>query len=73
MMIGIELAEGIPAFAASDKSPAIQFIHRLHEAGLLAIPAGARIIRVLPALNLSREEAAEGARLIASVVVKLST
>jgi acetylornithine/N-succinyldiaminopimelate aminotransferase len=73
MMIGIELAEGIPAFAASEKSPAIQFILRLHEAGLLAIPSGTRIIRVLPALNLPREEAAEGARIIESVAAKLST
>ena len=62
----------IPAFAAADKAPAIQFIGRLHEAGLLAIPAGARIVRVLPALNLPREEAAEGVRIIESVAAKLS-
>ncbi len=72
MMIGIELAGDIPAFSTSDKAPAIQFVNRLHEAGLLAIPAGTRIIRVLPALNLPREEAAEGVRLIASVAAKLS-
>jgi acetylornithine aminotransferase/acetylornithine/N-succinyldiaminopimelate aminotransferase len=72
LMIGIELAEGIPAFASSDKAPAIQFINRLHEAGLLAIPSGARIVRVLPALNLTRQDAAEGARIIESVAAKLS-
>jgi acetylornithine/N-succinyldiaminopimelate aminotransferase len=72
LMIGIELAADIPAFSGSDKSPAIQFVNRLHEAGLLAVPAGTRIIRVLPALNLSREDAAEGVRLIESVAAKLS-
>jgi acetylornithine aminotransferase/acetylornithine/N-succinyldiaminopimelate aminotransferase len=73
MMIGFELAGEIPAFSASDKAPAIQFINRLHEAGLLAIPSGTKIIRLLPALNLSREEASEGMRIIESVVAKLSS
>jgi acetylornithine/N-succinyldiaminopimelate aminotransferase len=71
LIIGFELADDIPAFATMDKAPAIQFINRLHEAGLLAIPAGARIIRVLPALNLQREDAAEGVRIIESVAAKL--
>src|ERR1035437_7603360 len=39
-MLGIELAEKIPAFAASDKSAALQFVNRLHTAGVLTIPAG---------------------------------
>ena len=72
LMIGIELAGEIPAFSSTDQAPAIQFINHLHEAGLLAIPAGARIVRVLPALNLPREEAAEGLRIIESVAAKLS-
>jgi acetylornithine aminotransferase/acetylornithine/N-succinyldiaminopimelate aminotransferase len=72
MMIGIELAEKIPAFSGSEKTSAIQFVNRLHQAGLLAIPAGTRVIRILPALNLSREEAGEGLRIIESVVAKLS-
>ncbi len=72
LMIGIELAGDIPAFSAADKAPAIQFINQLHEAGLLAIPAGARVVRLLPPLNLSREDAAEGLRIIESVAAKLS-
>lgn len=72
LMIGIELAEGIPAFAASEKAASIQFINRLHEAGLLAIPSGAKIVRLLPALNLTRSDAAEGVRIIESVAAKLS-
>jgi acetylornithine aminotransferase/acetylornithine/N-succinyldiaminopimelate aminotransferase len=73
LMIGLELEEKIPAFAASDKAPAIQFINALHQAGLLAIPAGSRVIRLLPPLNLTRPEAAEAAGLIESVVNKLSS
>jgi acetylornithine/N-succinyldiaminopimelate aminotransferase len=72
LMIGIELAENIPAFSTSEKAPVIQFINRLHEAGLLAIPAGTRIIRVLPALNLPREDAVAGVRIIEAVAAKLS-
>jgi acetylornithine aminotransferase/acetylornithine/N-succinyldiaminopimelate aminotransferase len=72
MMIGIELADKIPAFASSEKSPAVQFVNRLHEAGLLAIPAGTKIIRILPALNLSQEDAAQGVHIIDSVAAKLS-
>ena len=63
-MLGLELAEKIPAFAASDKSAAIQFTSRLHAAGVLAIPAGTQIIRLLPALNLKPQEAGEGLSLI---------
>jgi acetylornithine aminotransferase/acetylornithine/N-succinyldiaminopimelate aminotransferase len=73
LMIGVELAPDIPAFANSDKTPVVQFINRLHEAGLLAIPAGARIIRVLPALNLPQAEAVEGLSIIESVAAKLSS
>ncbi len=57
-MLGMELAEKIPAFAASDKSAAIQFVNRLHAAGVLTIPAGTQVIRLLPPLNLKPQEAA---------------
>jgi 4-aminobutyrate aminotransferase-like enzyme len=72
LMIGLELAENIPAFAGSDKSAAIQFVNALHQAGLLAIPAGSKVIRLLPPLILSRAEAAEAASLIESVAGQLS-
>jgi acetylornithine aminotransferase/acetylornithine/N-succinyldiaminopimelate aminotransferase len=72
LMIGIELAEKIPAFASGEKSPAIQFIQRMHEAGALAVPSGAHIVRLLPALNLRAEEASEGIGIIESVVARIS-
>ena len=70
-MLGIELAEKIPAFAASDKTPAIQFANRLHTAGVMVIPAGNQIVRLLPALNLKPQEAAEGISKIEEVVKSL--
>jgi acetylornithine aminotransferase/acetylornithine/N-succinyldiaminopimelate aminotransferase len=73
LMVGFELASDIPAFAASEKTPAIQFVNRLHEAGLLAIPAGKAVLRLLPPLNLRRTEAEEGVAIIESVTSHLST
>jgi acetylornithine aminotransferase/acetylornithine/N-succinyldiaminopimelate aminotransferase len=71
-MIGLELAPDIPVFRGEGKAPAVRFTTLLHSAGLLAIPAGTRIIRFLPALNLRRNEAEEGLTLIRSVVASIS-
>jgi len=67
-MLGIELAEKIPAFAASDKSASVQFVNRLHAAGVMTIPAGTQIVRLLPPLNLKPQEAGEGITKIEEVV-----
>jgi acetylornithine aminotransferase/acetylornithine/N-succinyldiaminopimelate aminotransferase len=72
LMIGIELDPAHPAFGANGRAPSIQFTNRLHEAGVLAIPAGHQVVRLLPALNLRRAEAEEGLRLIESVVARLA-
>jgi acetylornithine/N-succinyldiaminopimelate aminotransferase len=71
-MLGLELAEKIPAFAASDKSAAIQFVNRLHAAGVMTIPAGTHVIRLLPPLNLKPQEAAEGIAKIEEIVKSLA-
>ena len=71
-MLGIELAENIPAFATSEKSAALQFVNRLHAAGVLTIPAGNQIVRLLPALNLKPQEADEGISKIEVVVKSLA-
>jgi acetylornithine/succinyldiaminopimelate/putrescine aminotransferase len=73
LMLGFELTPGIanlPGDAA--KSQAVRFMNLLHEAGLLAIPAGTQVIRLLPALNLHRADAEEGLQIIASVVERLA-
>jgi acetylornithine aminotransferase/acetylornithine/N-succinyldiaminopimelate aminotransferase len=73
-MLGLELVEKekIPAFTASDKSAAIQFTNRMHAAGVLVIPAGTQVIRLLPPLNLNPQEADEGISKIEEVVKSLA-
>jgi len=70
-MLGLELVEKIPAFASSDKSVAIQFTNRLHAAGVMTIPAGTQVIRLLPPLNLKPQEAAEGISKIEEIIKSL--
>ena len=73
LMLGIELAPNIPNLPGdSTKTPAIRLANLLHAAGLLAIPAGANVMRFLPPLNLRRGEAEEGLKLVESVVTKLA-
>jgi acetylornithine aminotransferase/acetylornithine/N-succinyldiaminopimelate aminotransferase len=72
LMLGFEVTTTIPAFAGTDKAPSIQFVNRLHEAGLLAVPAGNHTIRLLPALNLQSREAQQGLDIIRSVVTRLA-
>jgi acetylornithine/N-succinyldiaminopimelate aminotransferase len=70
LMMGLELREkeAIPALAAHEKSAAMQVVNRLHEAGLLTIPSGNQVIRLLPALNLTRPQAEEGIAILEGVV-----
>ncbi|MEK7685461.1 MAG: aspartate aminotransferase family protein [Verrucomicrobiota bacterium] len=72
LMLGVELAEDIPAFAAENKAPALQLVHRLHEAGLLTIPAGTHVVRLLPPLNLARAQAEEGLAIMEQTVRRLA-
>lgn len=72
LMIGFELAANIPAFNGNENAASIQFVNRLHEAGLLAVPAGTHVIRLLPALNLRPSEAEEGLRIIKNVASTLA-
>ncbi len=72
LIIGLELAEKIPAFTSSDKSHAVQFVNRLHDAGMLTVPSGTQVIRILPPFNLSRAEADEGIAIIKNVVAQFA-
>ncbi len=73
-MLGIELQDkdGIKPFAAIDKPAAAQMCARLHEAGVLLIPSGNQIVRLLPALNLGHADAEAGMDLIEGVVKRLA-
>ena len=71
-MLGLELSPEIPAFGGSEKTAAAQLTNRLHDAGLLAIPAGSQVIRLLPPLNLRRAEAEEGIATLEAVIRRLA-
>lgn len=71
LMIGFELERSIPGFAASEKPYSMQLTHRLQEAGMLVIPSGTHVLRMLPALNLTLDEAKQSIEILESVLAKL--
>jgi acetylornithine/N-succinyldiaminopimelate aminotransferase len=73
LMIGLEFRTDAPGLRGGDKTAALQVVHRLHEAGVLTIPAAESVVRLLPALNLTRPEAMEGLHAIESVVATLAS
>lgn len=72
-MLGLELVEKekLQAFAPNEKTASVQFVNRLHQLGVLTIPAGTQIVRLLPPLNLKPPEAGEGISKIEEVVKSL--
>ena len=70
MMIGIEMGDGFGSFDES-KPAAVQWVSALHETGVLTIPAGSSIVRFLPPLNLTKEEAQAGLDLFEQTVQKV--
>jgi len=63
LMIGIEFQL---------RFKAAELVKKLHERGLLAVPAGNSVVRLLPALNLGKSETEEGLRVIEKLVVDLA-
>jgi acetylornithine/succinyldiaminopimelate/putrescine aminotransferase len=72
LMIGLEFRANAPRFSGSEKAPSLQVVERLHAAGVLTVPAGTAVIRLLPPLNLTRSEAMEGLHAIEAVVAELA-
>lgn len=73
LMLGIELAPGIARLPGDPaKTQVARFANLLHAAGLLAIPAGAQIMRFLPPLNLRQSEADEGLEILETVIAPLA-
>lgn len=68
LMIGFELAPDIAAGRASGKAASLFCVNSLHEAGVLTIPSGTQVVRLLPPLNLTRPQAEEGLSIIERVV-----
>jgi acetylornithine aminotransferase/acetylornithine/N-succinyldiaminopimelate aminotransferase len=73
MMLGIELAANIPNLPGdASRTQAVRFAQLLHGAGVLTIPAGAQILRLLPPLNLRQSEAEEGLNILEALAQKLA-
>ncbi len=73
LMLGFELTPDIRHLPGdASKTQSIRFVNLLHAAGLLTIPAGAQVIRLLPALNLKQSEAEEGLNIIEAAAKKLA-
>lgn len=72
LMIGIDFDPSAPGFARSDQTPALQIVYRLHELGVLTVPASTAVIRLLPALNLTAKEATDGLSAIEKVMTEFA-
>ena len=71
LMLGIELVADFATRARTGaRPPSLWMVDRLHEAGLLTIPAGTHAIRWLPSLNVKREEVTQAVALLAGVLEK---
>jgi len=71
MMIGLQLQPEPAGLTGAGQSPAVRLTQLLLEEGLLVIPAGTHVIRLLPPLNLSEAEAREGIEILERVVGRL--
>jgi predicted acetylornithine/succinylornithine family transaminase len=70
LMIGVELASDFPA---TGRTPALEVVTRAMAAGLLVIPAGDRVVRFLPPLNVQPAEIEEAVEKFAAVLHAVST
>ncbi|MFV0414912.1 MAG: aspartate aminotransferase family protein [Chthoniobacterales bacterium] len=71
LMIGLGLNKDFLSGVAGGVSPAIFLSKQLMAAGLLVIPAGEETIRLLPPLNVRREEIDEAVGIISEFLEKL--
>jgi acetylornithine/N-succinyldiaminopimelate aminotransferase len=70
LMIGVDLASDFPA---TGRTPALEVVTRAMAAGLLVIPAGDRVVRFLPPLNVQPAEIDEAVEKFAAVLHAVST
>ncbi|MFV1994105.1 MAG: aspartate aminotransferase family protein [Verrucomicrobiales bacterium] len=74
LMLGLVLDEAAVASSAAKQgdgqglSASIYVVRRLMERGLLSVPAGSGVVRLLPALNTTREESKQALSIIRGLV-----
>ncbi len=72
LMLGVEFREGFSKKLAAARAVSLQIVEALHQEGLLTIPAGQKVVRLLPPLNLKREEAEEAADILERTIKNLT-
>ena len=71
LMLGLELdSEEIEKFSDYDQSsfPSFFIVRKLLQAGLLTVAAGPKVVRLLPALNISDQESEQALKIIKQVL-----
>jgi len=72
-MLGMALRPSIPNLPGENTKPvAVRFVHLLHTLGLLTIPAGTQVVRLLPPLNLRQGDAEEALRIIEDACARIA-
>lgn len=64
LMLGVEFRDGFSERLDSGRPLAIQMVVALERQGMLTIPAGDRVVRFLPPLNISKAEAEEAVEIL---------
>ena len=76
LMLGIDL--DADAFArvtggsGDQRSPSLQVVSRLQQAGLLSVPSGTHVVRWLPPLNVSGVQVEQAVSILASVLKRFA-
>jgi acetylornithine/succinyldiaminopimelate/putrescine aminotransferase len=74
LMLGVELAPDITKLPGDpQKTQSVRFVMMLHAAGVLTIPAGTQVVRLLPPLNISSVETEQALRTFEQAVVRLAS
>jgi acetylornithine/N-succinyldiaminopimelate aminotransferase len=72
-ILGVELAPNLGKLPGDpSRTQAFRFVNHLHAAGLLTVPAGADVVRLLPPLNLKSAEVEDALKIFRSVIAKLA-
>ncbi|MCS1407780.1 MAG: Acetylornithine aminotransferase [Verrucomicrobia subdivision 3 bacterium] len=71
LMLGVEFAESFSKLLTKERPISLQVVEAVQREGMLTIPAGQRVIRFLPPLNLKREEAEEAIVILQRTIEKL--
>ncbi len=73
-MLGLELQPDIKGFPGDPaRTQSLRLVDALQHAGMLAVPAGAQVVRLLPPLNLEPAQAREALAILDSVFAAIQT